>query len=73
MNRLDRMKEKGLIKEYDITGNFITCDYKVMVIFEFNYRKYYIVLDRVSHQELNYSNELEEMIKHEIKNVINKI
>ena len=73
MKRVDRRKEKGLIKEYDIIGNFITCDYKVMVIFEFNYRKYYIALDRVSHQMLNYSNELEEMIKHEIKNVINKI
>ena len=73
MNRLDRMKEKGLIKEYDIKGNLVTCDYKVIVIFEFNCRNYYIAFERISHQILNYSNELEEMIKHEIKNIINKI
>ena len=73
MNRLDRMKEKGLIKEYDITGNFVTCDYKVIVIFEFNYRKYYISIDRVSHQMLNYGHELEKIIKYEMKNLIDKI
>ena len=73
MNRLDRMKNKGLIKEYDITGDFVTCDYKVMVIFEFNYRKYCIVLDRVSHQMLNYGHELEKIIKYEMKNLIDKI
>lgn len=73
MNRLDRMKEKGLIKEYDITGDFVTCDYKVMVIFEFNYRKYYIAIDRVSHQMLNYGHELEKIIKYEMKNLIDKI
>lgn len=36
MNRLDRMKNKGLIQEYNITENFVPCDYRVIVIFEAN-------------------------------------
>ena len=38
MNRLDRMKNKGLIQEYNITENFVPCDYRAIVIFEFNYK-----------------------------------
>lgn len=73
MNRLDRMKNKGLIQEYNITENFVPCDYRVIVIFEFNYRKYYVAVEKVSHQMLNYGHELEDIIKYEMKNLIDKI
>ena len=38
MNRLGRMKNKGLIQEYNITENFVPCYYRAIVIFEFNYK-----------------------------------
>ena len=46
MNRLGRMKNKGLIQEYNITQNFVLCDYKAIVIFEFNYKTIGVVEQR---------------------------
>ena len=70
--KLDRMKEKGLIERYDIRDEIMYCD--IYIVFNFNYKKYGISIERINPEELLVEdNNLENIIKDEIVRVVMKI
>ena len=75
--KLDRMKEKGLIERYDIRSiladdEIMHCD--IYIVFNFNYKKYGIIIERINPEELLVEdNNLENIIKDEIVRVVMKI
>ena len=73
MKTLDKLKRKGLIFDYSLLDIKHSLFPTLVVLIELNNRKYYISIEKISHELLNDDLLLETIITNKVLDTIKKV